>query len=280
MGNELLVRRLIYGALLLALAPGCQVFRSGQPVSVLALDAETKKPVPDADVRIFYPLTPAYRAPAEASGKTGADGATVLHAAPTDEGLAMEATAPGYLYEQKSLNADAVPAPKAFLPFGAPAPHVAPLVIELYALPGPTIELVLPLGYRGVVRVAVEPRDNVPCPPGLRRFRYEVPPSGEVQAIGPALLRRTPEIVASYANGVSLSPQVRDGEIGFLWVNSDGACEVYVVGTPIERDSLRRSDHKERMSKSSGDGQKSGSGRKGRRGSQAPSDSSADSPNP
>src|ERR1700722_10877954 len=73
MENGLLVRRLIYGALLLALAPGCQVFRSGQTVSVLAVDAETKKPISGADVRISYPLTPAYRAPAESSGKTGED---------------------------------------------------------------------------------------------------------------------------------------------------------------------------------------------------------------
>jgi hypothetical protein len=279
MENGLLVRRLIYGALLLALAPGCQVFRSGQTVSVLAVDAETKKPISGADVRISYPLTPAYRAPAESSGKTGEDGSAIVQAAATEEGLALEATAPGYLYEQKSLAGDVVPAPKSFFPFRAPEPHIAPLVMELYAQPGPIIDLVLPLGYRGVVRVAVEPRDNVPCPPGLRRFRFEVPPSGEVQVIGPALLRRTPVIAASYANGVSLNPQAKDGEIGFLWVKSDGACEVYVVGTSIERDSLRRSDHKDRMNQSSDNGQKSG-GRKGRHGSQPPSDSSADSPNP
>jgi hypothetical protein len=279
MRNDWLVRRLIYGALMLALASGCQVFRSGQPVSVLAVDAETKKPIPGANVRISYPLTPAYRAPAEISGKTGEDGAALLRAAPTEEGLAMEATAPGYLYEQKSLPADAVPPPKSFFSFGAPEPRAVPLVMELYAQPGPTIELVLPLGYRGVVRVQVEPRDDVPCPPGLRRFRFEVPASGEVQAIGPSLLRRTPAITAAYANGVSLSPQVKDGEIGFLWVKSDGACEVYVVGTPIERDSLRRSDHKDRTSQSADNGQKSG-GRKGRRGSQPPSDPSAESPNP
>ncbi len=184
-----------------------------------------------------------------------------------------------YLYEQKSLPAEAVPAPKSFFPFGAPEPHAVPLVMELYAQPGPTIELVMPIGYRGVVRVQVEPRDNIPCPPGLRRFRYEVPPSGEVQAVGPSLLRRTPDIVAGYANGVSLSPQVKDGEIGFLWVKSDGAYEVYVVGTLIERDSLRRSDHKDRVSQSSSDGQKSGGGRKGRHGSPPSSDVSADAPN-
>ena len=78
MRNRRLVRPLIYAALLLALAPGCQVFQSGRPVSVLAVDAETKKPIPGAEVRISYPLTPAYRAPAESSGKTGEDGVAAL----------------------------------------------------------------------------------------------------------------------------------------------------------------------------------------------------------
>jgi hypothetical protein len=280
MRNGLLVRRLIYGVFLLTLAAGCQVIRSNRPVSVLAVDAETKKPIAEADIHISYPLTPPYRAPVESSGKTGEDGKALLRAAPTQEGLAIEATAPGYLYEQKSLGADAVPASKSFFPFGAPEPQVAPLAIELYAQPGPTIELALPPGYRGLVRVEVEPRDDIPCPPGLRRFRYEVPSSGVVQVIGPALLRRTPAIVAGYANGASLNPQAQDGELGFLWVKSDGACEVYVVGTPIERNSLRRSDHNNRVSQSSDDGQKSGRGHKGRHGSQPSSDSGADSPNP
>ncbi len=135
MKNGLLIRRLIYGALLLALAAGCQVFRPGRPVSVIALDAETKKPIPGAELRISYPLSPAYRAPAESAGKTGEDGAAILLAASADEGLAMEATAPGYLYEQKSLPAEAVPGiQNPFFPFGARwRPHAVPLVMELYA---------------------------------------------------------------------------------------------------------------------------------------------------
>ena len=191
----------------------------------------------------------------------------------------MEATAPRYLAEQKSVTADAVPAAEPFRLFGPPAPPVAPLVVEMYAEPGPTIELVMPLGYRGLVKVEVQPRDDIPCPPGQRRFRYEVPSSGVVQAAGPSLLRRNPDIVAAYADSVPLSTQPKDGEVGFLWVKAEGACEYYVVGTPIERDSLRRSDPKDSTSQSSAGGQKTGRGR-GRRGSQSPADAGADAPNP
>ena len=235
MRNPWCIRRLIYAALLFMLASGCQVFQSCRPVSVLTVDAETKKPIAGADVRISYPLTPVYNLPAESSGKTGQDGAASLQAAATTEGLAVEATAPGYLYEQKSFGADVVPASVPYRLLTASASPVAPLVLELYAEPGPTIELVLPPGYHSLVRVEVQPRDDIPCPPGLRRFRYEVPASGEVKAIGPALLRRTPAIVACYANSALLPSHVKDGEVGFLWVKSDGPCEIYVVGTAIER---------------------------------------------
>ncbi len=273
------IRRLIYAALFFTLASGCQLLRPCRAMTVVAVDAETKKPISGAEVHVSYPLTPPYRAPAKSSGTTGADGAAVVQAARAEEGLALEATAAGYLYEQKSFDADVVPAAAPFGPFAAPAPPVASLVLEMYAAPGPTIDLVLPPGYRGIVRVEVQPRDDIPCPPGLRHFRYQVPDTGEVVAAGPALLRRTPAIVAGYANGAPLASQVKDGEIGFLWIKSDGPYEIYVVGTPIERDSLRRSDLRNTRL-SADDGPKPGRGHKGRRGGQPSSDSGGDAANP
>lgn len=148
----------------------------------------------------------------------------------------METTAPGYLLDQKSLSGDlvAIPTHEPFGLFGAKEPPPVSLVAELYAEPGPTIELVLPSGYKGLVRVEVRPRDDVPCPPGQRRFRYDVSPSGEVVATGPALLRRLPNFVASYADGAPLSVKAKDDEVGWRWLKSDGVRETFVVGTLAE----------------------------------------------
>jgi hypothetical protein len=44
-------------------------------------------------------------------------------------------------------------------------------------------------------------RGDVPCPPGRRCFRYDVPASGEVRAEGPALLERVPDFRLLYADG-------------------------------------------------------------------------------
>ena len=280
MRNRRLVRRLIGAALLLLLAPGCLVFRSSRPVSVLAVDAETKKPIPGAAVRIFYPLTPAYRAPAESSGKTGEDGTAVLQAAATDEGLAVDVTAPGFLFEQKRMAADAVPAAEPARPFAPAAkPASAALSWSCTRNPAPRSSW----HCRPATAARCKSRSGRATTSPVRRASAASAmraPSGVVQAVGPALLRRAPDIVASYADGAPLTKQPKDGEIGFLWVKSEGAFDYFVVGTPIERDSLRRSGVREGTSPPPDGGQQAGRGRKGRRGSQPPSDSGADAPNP
>jgi hypothetical protein len=48
---------------LLFAAAGCQLFQSTQPVSILARDAETGKPISGAVVRITYPIISAYHIP-------------------------------------------------------------------------------------------------------------------------------------------------------------------------------------------------------------------------
>ncbi len=117
-----LSRRLLLPVLLAALASGCPggLPVTYRPVTVLARDAETQKAIPGAEVRIFYPLTPPQLAPANSMGTTGVDGVARLRAAPTEEGFAMETTAPGYLLDQKSLAGDvvAIPADEPFQLFG------------------------------------------------------------------------------------------------------------------------------------------------------------------
>ena len=62
------------------------------------IDAETKKPIPDADVHISYPMTQATAAPYDSVEKTGTNGTAQLRAASYgDGGLIVEAAAKGSL---------------------------------------------------------------------------------------------------------------------------------------------------------------------------------------
>ena len=94
---------------------------------------------------------------------------------------------------------------------------------------------------RGLVKVEDRRQhDDIPCPPGQRRFRYDVPPSGNVEATGPALLRRLPNFVASYAEGPPQHEgQGRQGRLAVAGVRR-GAQKTLVVGTLAEFYSYRQ----------------------------------------
>ena len=246
-----------------AFASGCQSYR---PVSVAAVDAETKKPIPGATVRISYPMTASYSAPAALSAATGDDGVAQLRAAVLDDGFQVEATAPGYLVEERSLAADAVK-----------DAHAAPVVMEMYAGPAPSVELVVPVGYRGLVRVETRIRDDLPFPPGQRCFRYDVPASGVVQVVGPALFRACRPSMPS-TRIAPLSSDAKDLDVGFRWVKSENGFELYLVGTRFECDACRRAPTGD--SRPSDGGPPEGRGRRNRRGSPPPSDSGAAAANP
>ncbi len=148
----------------------------------------------------------------------------------------------------------------------------------MYAAPAPSVELVVPVGYRGLVHVETRIRDDLPFPPGQRCFRYDVPASGVIQVVGPALFRRVPAIRATYADGTPLSSDAKDLDIGFRWVKSENDGELYLVGTSIECDAFRRAPTG--AGRPSDGGQAQGRGRRNRRGSPPPSDSDAAPANP
>jgi hypothetical protein len=260
-------------ALLVALF-GCQALYSYRDVPVLARDAETGRPVPGAEVRIYYPLTPASRAPWSSSGETGQDGVARLRAAPCgDAGARVEVTAAGYLFEGKDL-------PDQFVQAGASA-ESGPFVMDLYAAPRAAVELVLPAGYRGRVKAEVDVHEDAPCAPGQRCFRYEVPPSGVVQVVGPVLLRRVlpPDFRACYADGKPLSPEASDDQVGFWPLACDGGYQVFFVGTRAEYDNALRDYRKENNSAGgpSSHGRGGGGGGRGRHGRGGGSDPSGSS---
>src|SRR5262249_11215230 len=156
-------RSLIYLAFLLALAPGCQAFQSYRPVAVLAQDAETGKPIPGAKVSITYPGARPSEAPWDSSGVTGPDGVAHLQAAPYgDFGINVAASLTGYLSADKLVPIKSVAALRPAQLFEAVDQRSADVVVALFSGPDPSIELVLPAGYQGLVKAEVQPREDVP----------------------------------------------------------------------------------------------------------------------
>src|SRR5262249_53367817 len=155
----------------LTVAPGCEALHRYRPLSVLVQDAETKQPIPGVHLHLSYPLARSSCAPWESSGMTGDNGVARLRAAPYgDEVILVEAEANGYLPEQKNLSAADVQALEPAHLFEAVERRPVSLVVELYAGPRPSVELVLPADYHGLVKVEVVIDDDAPCPPGHRCF--------------------------------------------------------------------------------------------------------------
>jgi hypothetical protein len=266
---------------LLAAVPACQALSRSRPVPVLVRDAETKQPIAGAEVRLTYPAGDSLLAPSRSVEAAGADGVARLRAAPWgDIGVLVDVSAPGRLAEQRGLSVEEVRAiePAGF--FEAVDHRPARLVVELYAGPPPTVDLVLPPGFRGVVKADVQPRDDPPCPRGQRCFRYDVPPSGEVTVAGPALLRHavSPDFRLLYADGAPLARHGEGAEVGYWWLRTEGERQCFLVGTRADYDAARPADGggdrgERRSSGGKGGG---GRGRHGRGGQPQADTSSAD----
>jgi hypothetical protein len=278
MATDRLAGRLCPLAFLLALA-GCHTLQRSRPVTILTRDAETKRPIAQAEVKVMYPLERSAFSPQDTYGQTGGDGLAHVWATPTEEvGVMIDVRAGGYLPAEKGLTVAALRAIEPAGLFEAVDRRPVTLVAELYAEPGPTVELVVPAGYRGMVRAQIDGRDEVPCPPGQRLFRYDVSASGQVQAQGPPLLKdlAVTDFRLSYADGAPLSHHAKESPVGYWWVRSEGANQCFLVGTQAEYDALRKSEQEERReNQKAGGGRGSGHGRRNRGAGQAPADSAA-----
>ncbi len=243
MRNRRPARCLFCALVLAALGSGCQAFHRYRPVVIETRDAETKKPIPGASVHISYPLTSPELAPWDSTGTTGEDGTVRLRAAPYgDLGIRVETTAKGYMFEQKGMASEDVDAIQPVPLFGAAESRPVSLVVEMYAGPDPTVQLVVPMGYRGPIRAEVQTRADATGPPGQRCFTYAVSSTGTVQVCGPPLLRRVvaPDFRARYADGTPLNRQGPDGEPRLWWAQSEGRYHYFLVGTRLEFDNSRR----------------------------------------
>jgi len=243
MGDLRLGRYLLCPTVLLACAAGCQVMYRYRPVPVLVRDAETKKPIADAEVHLTYPLSRDSLAPFDSSERSGADGIARLRAAPYgDFGVRLEASAAGYMTEEQTISTEFIHNIKPPHPFEAVEHRPSECVIEMYAEPRFSVELIVPVDYRGLVKAELQIEDDLPVPAGQRCFRYEMT-DGVVRIKGPAVLRRIcpPEYHARYANGTPVPSEMTIFKVGFRWLRGEGPEHYFVVGTQPEYDMQHRS---------------------------------------
>ena len=96
-------------AFLFAFCSGCQTLEGRRPVSVQVIDADSKKPIAEAQTRLSYPLAGNFLPPAPSSGRTGTSGIAQLSAsAHTDTDALLEVYAEGYIAEHRFLNVEKV----------------------------------------------------------------------------------------------------------------------------------------------------------------------------
>jgi uncharacterized membrane protein YgcG len=254
--------RRLHPLILLVIGPGCSSLPVGRPLPVEVVDAETHQPIRSANVLVSYAFSPSAWSNADSSGVTSKDGIARLRLASGDDpAVTVEVAAMGYLSEDKPLAADAVRKIEPAHWFESTDHRPAAVVVELYAEPRPTVELILPVGYHGKVKAHVAVRDDVPPRPGERQFAFQVQPDGTVEVVGPPILHRifAPDFHLGYVDGAPLTQNARDSEIGYWWLKAEGDVQVFLVGTKADYNAAVKAGE----ATSVGTQQSGGSGGKG-----------------
>jgi hypothetical protein len=248
------------------------LMQSSTPVAVTVRDAETKAPVPGAKVVIFYPNTDPSVKTRELTAITDASGNAQIRGVTSDDGLPqVKIAAPGYILEQSALRGDALRSIKANNSFWSLANHHDPVEYEMSVYRGPAaaVELLVPVGYRGLIKIDVRIREDIVYPPGQRVFIGTVA-DGAVQVDGSPLLRSEckPMFRARYTNDTLVPMNVPDNEVGFRWLRTEGRTELFVIGTQADCDNYRRITDKSAAVEATGkkNGGGGGGGGGGRRG--------------
>jgi hypothetical protein len=252
--------------ILLALVSGCLSLPGQRPLPVEVIDAETKQPIKSAGVQLAYSVPPSWGTQGSA-GTTRDDGIARLWLASGDApAVTVEVAAMGYMSEDRPLSAETVKSLESPHLFESTDRRPAAVVVELYAEPRPTVELVLPAGFRGRIRAAVQPQESIAITPGQRLFAYEVPPSGIVDVVGPPIIRRVfaPDFRLRYGDGTPLTQNAKDSSVGYWWLKNEGDVQVFLVGTKADFDDAVRAGEATPLAvQRSGGGVGKGGGRRG-----------------
>jgi hypothetical protein len=251
-------------ALLVLGSVGCVSYRP-RDVIVSVRDAETHKPVPGATVHVSMPHTAddGKNAPTMPNGM-----ARVAFAPSSGEPVLIEATAAGYVAESVVANDQTIAAVATYPVVGPALPHSPDFTIELYPGPKFGVELVVPPGYRGLVRADLDFREGVPIPKGQRLYSFDVNPKGEAKGVGPAILKRVSpsEYRARPADAAGAVDEGPDG-IALRYLKRDVGTDVFVYGSREEFERYRKEMGVEAPTSSTpSDTKKSGRGGGRRRG--------------
>ena len=222
---------------------GCQTLHSDPSVVVLVRDAETKKTLSSAEVYLCQRNKDDTVEPCRSKGFTQGDGIARLRVDGSGEfGVEVQAVTAGYLPEKVKLSADEIKKIKTIPPSPSQEKRPADAVVEVFAEPGFSVELIVPPGYRGLIEAEIDLQDKMPVQLGQRCFQFAVPASAIVQIKGPTLLQRIApqDYRGRYANG-PLLPSAMDAEkIGFRWLKGKDGKHCFVVGTQLDYEALQR----------------------------------------
>jgi hypothetical protein len=140
---------------------GCGLFHEYRPMRVLVRDAETKQPIPGAHVDGWYSTMLDVFGPTAPRGVTGPDGVATLWIGP-DRGFTLRVEEPGYLMTDAHEGVGHGHQYFYTLPKKGDSgddPRRIDCTIDLPPDPKPTFVLVVPKGYRGLLRIKFEPAE-------------------------------------------------------------------------------------------------------------------------
>jgi hypothetical protein len=214
---------------------GCIRFYGHDQYQFKVVDAEQNKPVEGAMVSVYYLFKePLLNAPKPAEVMTDQSGLAELKVA--DFHPCLRVKAEGYRTVNWIYIREDVPVQHNFK-----IKNENEVLVSIYKEPKPTIEIVVPDGYRGPVALEFFPTDKLTlAKAGQRFFSYKMSLDGYVAAPFWPLFHRF-KIIARYENGNAV-PRARRGSdlTGFSRVYSRDHKSLYFVGRFKEKVELKR----------------------------------------
>jgi len=254
---------MIRAATLLALCLVLSACQSFYPVRVQVLDAETQKPIPGATVEGDYMMTELSVADVYGELIFGYTAGPKPTSATTDDrGLAVlplsdysartrgaRVHADGYLTSAANI------APARFDQIrrdsnrseATPTNNPPDLIVRLFRPPHFTLQLVIPDGFRGLLRLdSSSPTTTVALPPNPRIVEVPVHPPGPEKLplyyLGNAHAVTPEHITARYANGTSIprdEDSPADGAIALRPIGRRDSRAIFLVGNLTEARAAR-----------------------------------------
>jgi hypothetical protein len=227
----------------------CHVYR---PVDILVRDAETKQPIEQATVTLNYQTYMMdFFAPWPCSGTSSGDGKLSVLATPYGlDDISLTAQAEGYLFVSRSypftreqklpLEQVRTISPTKFLcPWTRGNPDV---IVEMYAKPAPTVELIVPPGYRGPIKVDFEIDENNSVHRSNRLYTAVVLPAGLAKVKGDALLRQLSSVDfrVRFADQNYSTLLEKNSPIELHFVDCSENSILFALGTRADKEKVAR----------------------------------------